>query len=247
MKYAPIVPPFKEGEKTLDASGIGYHMVLGQHLLDDPRYRYMYKWRARKGDFIMVDNGAAEGLEPNYENFRKIVDAANHIGADEIVMPDAYMKKDETLALLSNWSTLNLVEPRRRIVIPQGDSMEEWQECVTAIMRMDFPFATLGIPKHLERFKNGRREALRFVMGNSWHRTHNIHLFGVWKNVEDEVMLARTVYDRIRGIDSGCAVAYAQAKKHMTCGEHASLDWLQPFNVDEALRNINEVLDYCNN
>lgn len=247
MKFAPIVPPTPEGMRLLEKTGVGYHMVLGQHLLDDPRYRYMYKWQARKGGFIMVDNGAAEGLEPNADNFRRIVDEANWLCADEIVMPDAYMNKDATLELLSNWALVRMVEPHRRVVIPQGNSIQEWCDCAAAIMRTDLAFATLGIPKHLERFKNGRAEALRFVMGNMWHRTHHIHLFGVWKNVEDEVMLARSVYDRIRGIDSGCAVAYAQAKKYMTCGEHVSLDWLKPYNVDTAAANVSEVMDYCSN
>lgn len=241
MKFAMIAPASPNTKNIVRELGLSYHMVLGQYLKNEAYYNMYSNWR-RSGHFIMVDNGAAEGANVP---FATIATYATGLGADEIVMPDVYRNAEATL---KGWYSrdMALVPPIRRIMIPQGETVQEWCDCFDALMKSDISFATLGIPKHLDRFPHGRVQALGHVVKRHYARIMNIHLFGVYANAEKEICDALYVCPSVRGIDSGCAVAYAQNDADLSCGTHYGIEMDGPVPYSSTFFNARKVLGWCN-
>jgi len=193
-------------------------MVLGQELLRSNRYKEWYCAAHERGDFIIVDNGAAERDTPP---FTKIVDAANAIGADEIIMPDRLGDREATAELLKQHASQ--VQPTRRMVVPQGRSVDEWfqsLEELTAIAR----FTTIGVPKHLEQVPGGRHAVLGRLVLLGYSNMYQIHLLGIGGIPKQEVE-AYSGYTFVRGWDTGAPIAYAQECCRITAPVRHSLDW----------------------
>lgn len=231
MKLATIAPP----QYAKHIAHAGYHMALGQHLMDDPTYLNVYRTVHRRGGFILVDNGAAEG---DIRPFIDVVAVANEIGADEIAMPDVLRDGPATFEVASDPYALGLVPPHRRMMIPQGNSWEEWRECARSMVQT-LDFATIGIPKHLERLEWGRGRALLILNELGVLSEYNIHLLGVWADAEAEVRRALSVYRNIRGIDTGAPIAYAQNGNPLHGARHYSLEWNDDGQADGMLIDAN--------
>jgi hypothetical protein len=220
---------------------LSYHMALGQWLVIDREYREWYREAHLRGEFIMVDNGAAEP-EAERVPFQEIVRVADYIGADEIVMPDVIRDRRETTRMFRSGDVMGMVPPYKRVLIPQGESLEEWRESCCDILALDHGFATLGIPKHLERFDDGRKQALQMVEQLGMHAFFNIHMFGVWRNPFYEI---KGTPPWVRGIDSGAPIAYAQAGARIDCPDHFSLSDL-PASDRLVEVNIQFMRRWCN-
>lgn len=243
MRFAPIAPSHLLHNVSVFASRIHYHMALGQELVRDNQYSELYRRLARLGNFIIVDNGAAEPEEERVP-FEEIVRVALAINADEIVLPDVVRDAGETIkALEANRDLIEKIPARKRVFIPQGQNINQWFECfdyVTNIMRLDY--ATIGIPKHLERWPNGRIQALDAV--KDWHRYH-IHFFGIYNNPKEEILQAARYPKRVRSIDSGAPFAYAQNNQVIDEVPRHSLSWTAsaPSALVEA--NLRMILQWC--
>lgn len=232
MKYAVIAPPHILDMIEYQAT---FHMALGQWLVWHGKYKEWYIKRIRAGDFVMVDNGAAEP-EDERVRFDLIVDACRQIRADEIVLPDVLRDKEATIeATVSNAVH---VAPPNRVIVPQGSTIDEWVECLKILDdKLEGKYATIGIPKHLELCEGGRIAALNKAPLNILDE-HHIHLFGVLENPHREISNALKAYPWIRSIDTGAAIAWAQNGRWI--GEetvHYSLDNWKP--ADRAMTALN--------
>lgn len=244
MEFYHIVPP-----ECLSAVEVLHPlsrmMVLGQKLVSDFDYRERCRAMSRKGTRIIVDNGAAEHDQPA---FREIAKAAEYIEASEVVLPDVLYDADQTLTNLLNRRNYALVPPKQRVVIPQGRTVEEWGNCYW-ILRQKISFGVLGVPKLLEQFPGGRPSALDRVWADP---AYSVHLFGIWSNPYREITQALKVSKRIRSIDSGAAVAYAQAKVPLDSHteKHASLQWtsggLWNGQAAQVVANMVQLELWCN-
>lgn len=234
MKYAVITPP--AGLPLVREFNLGYHFVLSQYC-DNFEYRTFYRNAHARGHFIMIDNGAAE-LGASVK-LTQILKAADDIGADEIVLPDVLDDCDETLARTGE--ALDFIPIKKRAMCPQGSTWTEWLHCAKTMV--DWGCATICIAKRYEKLPGGRRAALRLIMDHQWHNIHNIHLLGCYRNPLSEIAAAYDMLPSIRGIDTGAAVAYAQAGKLLTSSKHHSLSWSAPFDPDLARLNIKMYLN----
>lgn len=238
MKYASIAPP-----TVVERSGMwatGYAFALGQELIRDLRYLSFMQSHHRSGAFIMVDNGAAEYDTPP---FSEIVRVANAVGADEIIMPDVLRDMKQTIDMTSSGSAVDLVEPRRRMIVPQGTNWDEWLYCLREIdRRLHGQFATIGVAKHLETLPNGRSVALNLLGRYGYLRRYNVHMLGIWARPIQEIRDAlKWGEGQVRGIDSGAALAYAQNNSTINDAEHFSLDWSKDGpEVDLGLYSANK-------
>jgi hypothetical protein len=219
--------------------GLGYHMILSQEAMRDRMYRGELARLAKRGHFSIIDNGAAEGDQLPFE---QVVTVANQVGADEIIMPDVLFDGKATLKATTDPTALSMVPPIRRMVVPQGNSWEEWEECLVSLL-MTIDFASIGLAKHLERLEGGRAYASKVIHKHALDLNHNIHLLGVWASPYDEITCEYAC--NIRGIDTGAAIAYAQNGRLVTSDEHYSLDWNGPYDSRIAERNIGILNDWC--
>jgi hypothetical protein len=240
MKTAVIIPP---AFLTLVGRQTGYHMALGQWLIRDPRYFRWYREAHYHGDFIIVDNGAAEPEEERAA-WEQVLDAANQVDADEVVLPD--VMKDAEATVRSVTKTSITVPEKSRCIIPQGTTINEWFWCLRELHEtLDGRYATVGIPKHMESVKGGRAGMLASLPPIiAFH--YNIHLFGVYNDPREEIISCRRAKRTIRGIDTGAPIAWAQNNKWIGEAGHHSLDEFEHPDRNFIDINIDTITRWCN-
>lgn len=236
MKLAIIGSP--NTFPTTEKLGLGYHLVLSQYC-NDPTYAGYYLDKALAGHFIMVDNGAAE-LGQSIP-FDAVVDVANMLGADEIAMPDALDKSHETLSLTS--SALEKVPALSRIMIPQGETWDEWSFCAETMLR--WGCGTIAVAKRYERLPGGRKHAVSLLAGMSGIANVHIHFLGCFQDPIKEIYEARSATLPVRGIDTAAPFAYSQHGIAIDSGQHASYKWGEPFVPGYALQYGTELMFAC--
>lgn len=239
MKVAIIAPP-----ANLDLiHRRQLHMVLAQHLATDTQYLDFYLSQRTYEPHIILDNGAAEGQQVSASLLASL---AATLGAQEVCMPDVMFDDEATVRATCDPTLLAAIEPARRMVIPQGPSVGRWFACLTQIANR-IEFASIGVPKHLERVPGGRKQAIRLVLGTYGPRWP-MHLLGVANEPLWELSsLVHEYGDMIRSVDTGAPFAYAQRDMFICDCEHHSLIWSddlsrEPERIIRARVNI-EILD----
>lgn len=181
-----------------------YHMAL-THLVLEGNEKYINHFRCLpSNDYIILDNSVIElGTAVSIE---QVLEAAKIIGADEIILPDAFCDKDRTIELLNEiMSTQKYHDiPYKMMAVPQGKTVEDWFECYNYIL--DLPIIhTIGIPKVIDAIFPGGRLALLDFLDDYLliDESKEYHLLGVWNN-PIEIRWAAT-FDWIRGVDSSVA------------------------------------------
>jgi hypothetical protein len=235
MKLALITDP--KGFKVVEMFKMGYHLVLAAEVLQSKAYRDFYREASERGQFILMDNGAAEKGTLSLSDLMK---AAEAINADEIVLPDVMGDSAATFRASTNPEVLDAVPPKMRAVVPQGNTVHEWWACAN-LLAGNMEFATLCIPKHAERFPGGRAGILKLVHKLNWHTTYHIHLLGIWDDPWSEIASLREFRSWVRGIDT--ALPFALAQHGITLSseriDHVSHTWGRKFDTALAYNNVN--------
>lgn len=221
MKLAVISPT--EHLPVVENYVLAYHFALGQHLVNDSDYYQWYRRAQARGQFVIVDNGAAEPKEER-EEFGCIVNCAMDMDADEIILPDELKHSGKTLEMSLSGKVLNMVPPKKRMVVPQGETWHNWTSCLLTLVAHTQP-ASIGVPKWLEEWDGGRPRALKIILKHGLEKFHHIHLLGIHSKPFEEVTNALRVYKGIRGLDTAAPVAYAQHAQPITDEMHYSVNW----------------------
>jgi hypothetical protein len=242
MKLAVIAPP--EYLSEVHYARLSYHMALGQELIRNVAYCDWYRWRHNHGDFIIVDNGAAEPGDERIP-FENVLEAAEYVHADEVILPDVLYDSSATIACTTDSSVLSNIPLRNRMVVPQGTCFEEWIECFEGIAER-IQFRSIGVAKHLEKTaKGGRAAIIRWLRNTRWTETVDIHLLGIWADPVTEITRASAAYHGIRGIDSAAAIAYAQHGLSVDATGHYSLTWEAEADRQLIRSNIKALSTLC--
>lgn len=232
MKYATIVPAAYLGLIEADK----YHMALA-HLIDtkvENAYTSFYRLQgAREGSYVILDNGVIEG-DPR--PILELIQKAEIINADEIILPDKLCDMETTLEL--SYDALQAAEafkPELKLMaVPQGETLEEWLEC--ARIMLDWDIHCLGIPKVLTKIggRDARLEVLK-ELGNR-RRGVEVHLLGCWESPLEPLMIDRAVACRailpVRGIDS--SIAYVYAREGLSISQTARPSGAVKFDAKDA-------------
>lgn len=213
---------------------------IGRMQEDAPRVMVNYR---RRGYFVMLDNGAPEGqLQDNV----KLMEAYDLVQPDELVLPDilegieATMKA--TTAFINEYG--DRVPPRKRMVVPQGETFEEWEKCLDWMVQ-EVDFATIGVPKHMEEKEGGRVACLQAIERKELHLYKHVHMLGCFQDPVKEVRHAIAACPWIRGIDTAAPFAYAQDDLDIQVGYHVSYEWGGAFDEESASYNIDKLLKAC--
>jgi hypothetical protein len=246
MKLAVIAPP----HITIHIETMfhpGYYMALGQHLVKDELYFKTFVEIAKRGAFIIVDNGAAEP-EAERVSFEDIIKVCGEIDVDEVILPDVLGNCYETLN--RTVSAARKVCSVNRMIVPQGKTWDEWWLCFVRMTSMlDSGFASIGLPKHLESLPGGRAHALHMLREAGAIGQRHVHMLGISTN-NWRAEVSQAIGLGIRGIDTGFPVAYAQQgialSKTTTPKCRCSLDWsLDEWNPAELDNNIQVMTEFC--
>lgn len=132
-------------------------------------------------DNSLIELGGAVDL-------KRVVKAAECIGADEIILPDVFQDGPATIkAVQSAIDELNKMYPNRSWpfklqVVAQGKDESEWVDCYTELIKNP-DVDVIGIPKVLSKMHPQGRPHFVNDVCNLWAKPH--HLLGVWYSMSE--------------------------------------------------------------
>jgi hypothetical protein len=212
---------------------LSFHFTLAQHLIRNTKLRDWFYGQSSTGAFIIVDNGAPEGDPVSIDS---LIEVAQEIHADEVVLPDVLRDAEATISLTTNPKILRNIPHRRRFVVPQGKNWDEWSYCLTHLVQYVKP-ATIGVPKWLNELPGGRRKALEIIHEKRLYRRCNIHLLGAARPFFQEMQELSLPF--VRSMDTALPIALAQQGLVLnTESPRVSYAWNQGFSSRLAERNI---------
>lgn len=219
LDFIPIIP-IQHMTQLLANDSWAFALAHIEH----PEYFETIFEFALKGKKIILDNGAFE-LGTSIP-FSTILTRWSKVQLYEIALPDKLFDASETYNLhleaveyIRTMQSKNIeLNFQRIMIIPQGETPEEWVMCLWKLTRdisriFNFPL-TLAIPKHMSAFPGGRHRLLTEYV-RAWQRTFQptmdleIHLLGLAESYLDLRIIALAHEDILRSIDSAKPATYA--------------------------------------
>jgi hypothetical protein len=199
-----------------------YHLSL-PHLFRNQKYLNFYQTRSDKGDFIILDNGAAEGALYGHKH---LFTMAEQIGASEVVIPDTLGDANETLAQAQYFARFARPEYEYMFVL-QGKTMEEVLFCLRALDNGNmFSYVTaIGIPRHLTSIdKNFRINLAEFLVEEAFNTRYNFHFLGASTWAREIVMLGEIAqkHEGFRGLDTSYPIYMGLEDQDIKTAEYLS-------------------------
>jgi len=214
MKLA-LIPPYTQMNSIFRTN---YQLVLPEHLTDK-RYQEAYIAARRNGDYLILDNGAAEGdlLSPG-----ELRSKAIGLMVNEIVVPDVLGNMMETLQLAKEFFQLGVDKRFKYMGVIQGQTLDECCACVEAYYSEHPNIRVLGIPRHLidtTKNKAVRSELAQYIYSN--YPGYQMHLLGTNPGYIKELRDHAQDFHRamVRGVDTSAPFNYAWGAKSMLKGE----------------------------
>lgn len=194
-----------------------YHMCLAHLIKENKAYADFYKERRAQGQFVLMDNGAAEGSQLSLED---LLMCYKRINPSELVLPDelcnaerTYEKTKQALAYFEEQGV-----KCQFMAVPQGRTFEEW--CTSAEQLIDLPVHSLGVSKFLTiatKDRDIREEAVQFI--DMLRRKHNryveVHLLGCDAGAYEPAAV-RTRFSFVRGCDTALAEIFTKAGERLS-------------------------------
>jgi len=228
MKVSHIVP----GSLLSLIEGQDYHLVIPALLSQDEDYVAYY---SEDRGFKILDNGAAED---DVQSIVHLMQWAEQIKADEIVIPDVIGNSRMTLNLANTWKGYD-VKPYKLMGVVQGSNHSEMLTCLTEMLKMSH-ISTLGLPRHCVSFHPRMRYLLaERALALNPHKP--IHLLGV--NSEQPYEVADlTVLPNVRGIDTSfptfCGMSGFDIQRDNVIGARRPPDFYDYIPDHEAMMQI---------
>jgi hypothetical protein len=206
MKLA-LIPPRAH---LMDTPNTGYHLLLPQHA-DDLMYHGHYMHRRAFGDFLILDNGIAEGVEVSPEELIRI--ACKYM-VNEVVIPDTIGDGKTTIEQARNFKLhADRATAFHYIGVAQGRTYDELQACAGTLAGMYYVH-TIAIPRHVET-TIGSGTRLRLAMELTQAYDIPIHLLGTNPGAMHELKQYGEIYHMlgIRGIDTASPYYYTMKEE----------------------------------
>jgi hypothetical protein len=205
MKIATILPvSYLKLDEFVD-----YHMCLA-HMMGIKDYWDHFEKMAKRGDHVLMDNGAAENGVPL--PIEQILGIAEASGVTEITLPDHIRDRDKTLDAHAAAAEIATSYDVKLMGIPQGRSQKQWTECARIMLscKSYYGIEAIGISKYQHGIWDSRLDAINSVRGLI-DSDMEIHLLGCYGDDPTEAYrVEQALPGRVRGIDSGISAIYAQ-------------------------------------
>jgi len=210
MRVAIIAPiPHLEVARLSD-----FHLVLAHLVLENEHYAQFYRERSDDGDYIILDNGAAElGKSVDMD---RLLEAADIVGPNEIVIPDVlynFYATVDNLKTYGPWLRERLPGVKL-MAVPQGKTLGEWLWCwdefchtpeVDVIGLSKFMCSPKGALRECKGGRGFLTRALDLLLKES-PKPH--HALGVWGQLSELYELRQRSW--VRSVDTSFASICAQ-------------------------------------
>jgi len=189
-----------------------YHLVLTHKVIFDRAYCDFYKERSKAGDFIILDNSAAEKKGRSVP-LKDVVLAALLIRPKVVFLPDYLFDSDRTLDELENALRsphlrfmYNTMPDIKFAAVVQGIDPDDWLECFHILNDRNNGIDFLGIPMLTSYLFGSRYEALKKIAKRV---KKTCHLLGVWKGTQLDELKKEREFDFVMGVDTSKPVKLA--------------------------------------
>lgn len=159
------------------------HMLL-THLVE--KYPFYAKFAREVGGYKILDNSLIE-LGGSVD-LQRVLDAAAHIDADEIIIPDVFQDGPGTIrAVKASIQELLAVYPDGKfpykiMAVAQGKDEKEWYECYQFLLSNPY-VDVIGIPKVLAKMHPQGRPHFVNELCDLALKPH--HLLGLWYSITE--------------------------------------------------------------
>ena len=159
------------------------HMFL-THLVE--KYPFYAKFAKEVKGYKILDNSLIE--LGGAVDIQRVLDAAEKIGADEIILPDVFQKGPETIDAVNkalselNDRYTNRSWPYKLMAVAQGRDEEEWYECYHELLNNP-DIDVIGIPKVLAKAHPQGRPHFVNELCDLQRKPH--HLLGLWYSMTE--------------------------------------------------------------
>lgn len=216
-----MIPPIPDVHWT---SQMAFHLCEAPIVLTSEKYAQYYKWHAEKGNYVIMDNGAAIGGTVTDE---AIVEAARKVHADEIVVPDAMANSELTLKRARQFIRQYPGAAGTLMLVPQGTDLDSWQKSLHDLIGVaktyGVPRYIIGIGKHMHaRIQGGRGQLVSICQ---WEKLL-CHLLGASDDPFADLDLLHN--PAVRGLDTSLPFVMAQNNYKLLAEPIADGQWCLP-------------------
>lgn len=220
---AALISPTQFLEQVQPCSD--YHLVLTHKVICERKYCDHYAARSRAGDYIILDNSAAEKNARSLP-LKNVVLAAVLVKPCVVVLPDYLFDARRTLDELANALRSPQLRFMKRVLpnvklcgVVQGVDVHDWLDCFDIMNDSRSGIDILGVPKVTAQLFGSRYEALQTI---SCKVKKPIHLLGFWHGAPLSEVGREKQFDFVMGIDTPKPVKLAAQGK--TLAQWASLE-----------------------
>jgi len=196
-----------------------YHLCLTHKVIFDRRYCDFYRERSKRGDYIILDNSAAERNARGLP-LKDIALAAVLIKPSVVVLPDYLFDSDRTLDELESALRSPQLRFLRRVipdiklaVVVQGVDPADWMECFDILNDNRNGIDVLGIPMLTTHLFGSRLIALNKI---SRRVKKQCHLLGFWHGVPLDEIREEAKFDFVLGVDTSKPVRLAVGGRELS-------------------------------
>jgi len=188
-----------------------YHLILTHRVIFDHRYQKFYRERSKAGDFILLDNSAAEKNGRSVP-LKDVVLAAVLTKPNVVFLPDFMFDSHRTLEELENVFMSPHIRFMRRVLpetkiaaVVQGASVADWMMCFGVLNSLE-GIDVLGIPMLTTQLFGSRWKALEAIKKRVKKKCH---LLGCWKTAPLNEVEIESQYSFVTGVDTTKVVRLA--------------------------------------
>ena len=192
-----------------------YHLILTHKVIYSSQYQKFFRERSKAGDFIFLDNSAAEKKGRSVP-LKDIVLAAVLTKPSVVFLPDFMFDSHRTLEELENVLMSPHIRFMRRVLpetkiaaVVQGASVDDWMMCFNVLNSLE-GIDVLGIPMLTTQIFGNRWKALEAIKKRVKKKCH---LLGVWKTSPLSEVEIESHYEFVMGIDTSKTVRLATEGK----------------------------------
>lgn len=206
---AALIPPMGLDSYALHSD---IHLALPlPHLMRSMSYIRTYQRAADSGDYVILDNGMAEGVKVQPDT---IFAVAETLRVSEIVLPDELRHATETVSgvevFLARYKSR--LEPYKLMAVAQGITVQEFRGCIHHFADRE-QITAIGIPRLMMSTLGSSSARIDFSnwIEDKYPKRFKLHLLGADAVHRKEVRWAAKYASHIRSTDSSMPFNYALA------------------------------------
>ena len=251
--HVALIPPRGLENYALRSN---FHLTLAIPGLQSRKtYGGMYQRAVRLGDYVVLDNGAAEGQPATDE---ALFNMGKALQCNEVVLPDSMYESKQTVEavarFLSNPNFVWDVVPKM-MAVPQGTALRSFRYCINAFAEMP-DIKVIGIPRHIIPtldMKSARVDLANWIAENHPNR-FEIHFLGMHPMWLGEIPATVKYAPHVRSVDSSLPFNYAIARKRLVGAKDIVMrpdfyfeeDWSRRISTKLVRDNIKTLMEWAN-